>query len=511
MKDSPRPVKRVVIVGGGTAGWMTAAAFAKLTVGADFSIQLIESDEIGTVGVGEATIPSILEFNKPLQIDEAEFMRATQASIKLGIQFVDWNRRGDSYIHPFGHYGVPMQGIYFHHFWLRHRAQGGTMSSDVFNQNIMACHQGRFAPTQPGGDRLPLAPMAYAYHFDAGLYARFLRGMAEKHGVARVEGKIVSVQQNGENGFIESVKLADGRLVEGDLFVDCSGFRGLLIEQTLHAGYEDWSHWLPCDRAMAVPCERVAATTPYTRSTAREAGWQWRIPLQHRTGNGYVYCSPFLDDDQAASLLLSRLDGAALAEPRPLRFVAGRRKQIWSKNVIAIGLSSGFLEPLESTSIHLIQQMIGRFLFFFPGHCFDQATIDKFNELGRAELEEIRDLLVFHYTATERDDTAFWRHCRAIPRADSLRQRCEMYEQNGHIFIDSGMLFREASWFAVLNGQGLRPKTWHPFANIPSDAELARRFGLMSDAVAKRVSTLPAHDDWLRAHCAAPAMPEKMT
>src|SRR5688572_2301743 len=397
-----RKVRKIVIVGGGTAGWMAAAAFARMSQGVPYDIELIESDEIGTVGVGEATIPPIGDFNRTMKIDENEFMRATQASIKLGIEFVDWTRPGHSYIHPFGHFGVQMHGIYFHHFWLRHRAQGGTMSPDVFNMHIMACRMGRFGKTRPD-DQLPLPHMVYAYHFDAGLYAAFLRRMAEADGVKRTEGKVVHVQQNGEDGFIESVKLADGRVVQGDFFIDCSGFRGLLIEQTLHAGYEDWSHWLPCDRAMAVPCERVAATTPYTRSTSREAGWQWRIPLQHRTGNGYVYCSQFIGDDEAAGSLLKRLDGAALAEPRPLRFVAGRRKEVWKKNVAAIGLASGFLEPLESTSIHLIQSMVARLMFMFPRDGVDPATVDRFNALARLEIEEIRDLLVLHYTATERE------------------------------------------------------------------------------------------------------------
>ena len=510
MNTSQRKVNRIVIVGGGTAGWMTASAFAKMSMGMGYSIELIESDEIGIVGVGEATIPPINQFNVSMQIKEDEFMRATQASFKLGIEFVDWFRRGESYIHPFGTYGVPMHGILFHHFWLRHRLQGGSGSPEVFNQNIIACRRDRFGKVQPN-DPLPLEFMNYAYHFDAGLYARFLRGIAEKHGVVRTEGKIVSVQQNGESGFVKSVTLEDGRIIAGDLFVDCSGFRGLLIEQTLHAGYEDWTRWLPCDRAMAVPCARVAVTTPYTRSTAREAGWQWRIPLQHRTGNGYVYCSQFLDDDEAASLLLGRLDGAALAAPRPLRFVTGRRKQVWKKNVVAIGLASGFLEPLESTSIHLIQSMVARFLSFFPGHGFDQASIDKFNSLARIEAEEIRDFLVLHYTATERDDTPFWRHCRAIEKPDSLKQRWEMYEQNGNIIVELGLLFREASWFAVYDGQGLRPKSYHPFADIPSHEELARRFALMSGDVQKRVASFPTHDDYIRMNCAAtPMMKEKM-
>ena len=506
-----RKVRKIVIVGGGTAGWMAASALARMSQGMPYTIELVESEEIGIVGVGEATIPPICDFNRSMKIDENEFMRATQASFKLGIEFVDWHTKGESYIHPFGFYGVQMHNIYFHHFWLRHHAQGGKIPPHVFNQNIVACYQNRFGKVLPN-DQLPIAQVAYAYHFDASLYAAFLRRLAEADGVKRVEGRIVDVKQNGEDGFIESIKLADGRELAGDLFIDCSGFRGLLIEQTLKAGYEDWTHWLPCDRAVAMPCERQASTTPYTRATAREAGWQWRIPLQHRIGNGYVYCSQFLGDDEAASLLQSRLDGAPQGAPRPLRFVAGRRKEVWKKNVVAMGLASGFLEPLESTSIHLIQSMIGRLLFMFPGDGFDPATISKFNALARNELEEIRDFLVLHYTATAREDTPFWRHCRAIEKPDSLKQRWEMYESTGNIVIEAGVLFREASWFAVLHGQGLQARAWHPFADIPSDAELARRFQILSADVDRRVATFPLHDDYLRTHCAAPplVMKEKM-
>jgi tryptophan halogenase len=499
-------VRKIVIVGGGSAGWMAAAAFSKAMMGGAYSIDLVESEEIGTVGVGEATIPSIHEFNRSIALDETEFIRATQATFKLAIEFVDWTRPGHSYMHPFGFFGVQMLSIYFHHFWLRHHAQGGKLHYDDFCSDIIAARAGKYGHPLPS-DRLPVPPLHYAYHFDAGLYAAYLRKLAEARGVKRHEGRVVDVQLRGTDGFIESIKLADGRVIAGDLFIDCSGFRGLLIEQTLHAGYEDWSEYLPCDRAMAVPCERIAATTPYTRSTSREAGWQWRIPLQHRTGNGYVYCSQFLGDDEAASLLLSRLDGAALNTPRPLRFVTGRRKEIWKKNCVALGLASGFLEPLESTSIHLVLASIQRLLFMFPGDGFDQATIDKFNALVRIETDEIRDFLVFHYTATERADTPFWRHCQTIQRPDTLKQRVEMFERSGNLVIGASELFREVSWFAVLMGQGIRPKAYHPFADILTDAELERRFELMSSDVRKRVKTYTMHDEFIRAHCAAPPIP----
>jgi tryptophan halogenase len=327
--------------------------------------------------------------------------------------------------------------------------------------------------------------------------------------VVRHEGKIVDVRLREPDGFIQSVKLNDGRELAADFFIDCSGFRGLLIEQALHAGYEDWSEWLPCNRAMAVPCRRLPVTTPYTKSTAREAGWQWRIPLQHRTGNGYVFCSEYLSEDEAASRLLQRLDGEALADPKPLRFVTGRRKESWKKNCVAIGLASGFLEPLESTSIHLIQTAIARLLFLFPGEHLDQASIDRYNQMAKMEFEEVRDFLVLHYTATERDDTPFWRHCRAIRKPDTLVQKWQMYENSGHVLTVPGELFQDSSWFAVLEGQGVKARAHHPFADIPDDAELERRFDLIANDVRQLVQTFPSHDDFIRATCAAPPVEVK--
>jgi tryptophan 7-halogenase len=500
-------VRKVVIVGGGTAGWMTAMALSRFA-GGKYDIELVESEQIGTVGVGEATIPLIMDFNRTMQIDEAEFMRATQATYKLGIEFVDWTRLGHSYIHPFGRFGVQMNGIHFYSYLHRHWLQGGTRDSAEFCISTMAARAGRFAHPLPP-DRSPLPPHVYAYHFDAALYAAYLRKIAEREGVRRTEGKIVDVKLREPDGFIESLTLDDGRVVPGDFFIDCSGFRGVLIEQALHAGYEDWSEYLPCNRAMAVPCERQVTTTPYTRSTAREAGWQWRIPLQHRIGNGYVYCSEFLSDDEAASKLLSRLDGKALGTPRPLKFVTGRRKEGWKKNCVSIGLSSGFLEPLESTSIHVIQTAIAKMMFLFPGNGFDQATIDKYNAMVRSESEQIRDFLVLHYTATERDDVPFWRHCRNIPKPDSLKQKIGMYESNGHIMTLPGELFQDSSWFAVFDGQGHKARACHPFANIISDDELEQRLSLISSDVQKIVASFPTHDDFIRRYCAAPPLPMK--
>ncbi|MFL6620294.1 MAG: tryptophan halogenase family protein, partial [Povalibacter sp.] len=482
--------------------WMAAAAISEMTRGGSHSVEVVESDEIGTVGVGEATIPPITTFNRTLRIDEAEFMRATQATFKLGIEFIDWTRLDHRYFHPFGPFGVEMQGIHFHHFWLRHRAEGGQYSHDDFNSSSIAARAGRFARPSPA-ERSPLPPLAYAYHFDAGLYAAFLRKYAEARGAVRHEGRVVNVELFPENGFIRHLTLADGRTIAGDLFIDCSGFRGLLIEQTLHAGYEDWSQWLPCDRAVAVPCERTATTTPYTRSTAREAGWQWRIPLQHRTGNGYVYCSQFLSEDEASERLISHLDAPAKAQPRPLRFVAGRRREVWKKNCVALGLASGFLEPLESTSIHLVQSALARLLFFLPGSTFDPGVIAKYNELARLEMEEVRDFLLLHYKATERSDTPFWRHCQSIPLTESLQQRWEMYRENGHIFTVPGDLFRDSSWFAVFTGQGVMPRSYHPIADVPASEELQRRLNLIRGDVEKRAQSFPTHDEYIRQYCAA--------
>ncbi|HUQ10204.1 MAG TPA: tryptophan halogenase family protein [Steroidobacteraceae bacterium] len=501
-----RKVRKVLIVGGGTAGWMAAAAIGKHH-GGRLDVHVVESEDIGTVGVGEATIPPIMDYNRSMGIDEVEFIRNTQATFKLGIEFVDWTRLGHTYFHPFGKYGVQMHGIHFYSFLQRHWQAGGTRSADDFCMATVAARAGRFrfAPANPA----PVPPHTYAYHFDAGLYAAYLRKLAEARGVVRHEGKIVEVKQREPDGFIESVKLTDGRVLEADFFIDCSGFRGLLIEQTLKAGYEDWSEWLPCNRAMAVPCRRVEATTPFTRSTAREAGWQWRIPLQHRTGNGYVFCSEYMSEDEAASLLLTRLDGEALATPKPLRFVTGRRKETWKKNCVALGLAGGFLEPLESTSIHLIQTAIARLLFLFPGDNFDQAAIDKYNRMSRLEYEDVRDFLVLHYTAIERDDTPFWRHCRAIRKPDTLEQKWQMYESNGHILTLPGELFQDASWFAVLQGQGVQARAHHPFADIPDDAELDRRFDLIARDIRAIVEKFPTHDEFIRATCAAPPVEVK--
>lgn len=497
------PIKTLVVVGGGTAGWMTAAALAKVLEG-QCAIRLVESDEIGIVGVGEATIPHIGEFNRALEIDENEFLRATQGTFKLGIEFVNWGAIGDRYIHGFGFVGQATQALPFHHFWLRLAAAGKAAPLEAYSINTVAAQQGKFMPARKDMAGSPVADIAHAYHFDAGLYARFLRGYAERRGVVRTEGKIAQVVQR-EDGFIDAVVLEGGERIDGDFFVDCSGMRGLLIEQTLHAGFDDWSHWLPVDRALAVPCEATAPLLPLTRSTAHSAGWQWRIPLQHRTGNGHIYCSRFMEQDQAADILLAHLDGKPLADPRPLRFATGRRKRFWDRNCVAIGLSSGFLEPLESTSIHLINTAISRFIAMFPHRGCDPADIDEYNRQTHWEYERIRDFLVLHYKATERDDSAFWNYCRTMPIPDSLQHRIDLFRSSGRIYREGLELFAEPSWLQVMVGQRLRPRSYHPFADLRPEADVLAYVQHVEQVIAKCVRVMPAHADYIARHCAAAA------
>ena len=494
-------IRKIVIVGGGTAGWMTAAAMAKL-LGRDYGdITLVESDDIGIVGVGEATIPQIGIYNRMLGLDEDEFIRKTQGSFKLGIQFVDWGKKGHTYFHPFGPFGVDMEGVSFHAYWQRLHLAGDPHRLEDYSLQAMAAAQNRFMRAIDAG-RSPLSKIAYAFHFDAGLYARFLRGFAEERGVVRREGKIVDVEQRAEDGFIQAVKLESGERIEGELFIDCSGFRGLLIEQTLKTGYEDWTHWLPCDRAAAVPCES-SEFTPYTRSTARDAGWQWRIPLQHRTGNGYVYSSNHISDDQAAETLLSNLDGKPLADPRFLRFVTGRRKQAWVKNVVAIGLSSGFIEPLESTSIHLIQSGIAKLMQMFPDKRFEPADRERFNRMTQVETEQVRDFIILHYHLTERDDTPFWDRCRTMDVPDSLKEKYRLFEGYGRIFRENDELFNDTSWMAVMVGQGLKARGYDPVADVLTLDETRARLDEIRRVMRTSSDYMPLQTEFIRNNCAA--------
>ena len=412
-------IETVVIVGGGTAGWITAAAMAKL-LPSSITITLIESEAIGTVGVGEATIPQIRRLNGMLGLDEDEFVRETRASFKLGIEFSDWGRIGERYIHTFGDPGINLASLHFHHYWLRARAEGSASSLWDFSLHHRAAYANKFGRMERVGNT-SMTGLAYAFHFDAGLYAAYLRRFAEAAGVNRVEGRISASHLNSETGFIESVQLANGEQVAGDLFIDCSGFRGLLIDGALGIDYIDWSKWLPCNRALAVPSQKTEPLLPHTKAMAREAGWQWRIPLQHRTGNGHVFCDSFIDEARAAEILVSNLDGAPLSDPKPLRFTTGRREQFWAKNCVSIGLSSGFLEPLESTSIHLIQSNVSRLIELFPTRRFEPANIAEYNRRVGHEYELVRDFLILHYHRTDRDDTEFWRYCANMDVPDSLK------------------------------------------------------------------------------------------
>ena len=489
-----RPIGSVVIVGGGTAGWMAAAAASRFLDDGQRRIVLVESEEIGTVGVGEATIPPILGFNRLLGIDEAEFVRETRASFKLGIEFVDWACLGHSYFHPFGEHGRDFEGVAFHQFWLKHRAAAAPLAA--YSMASAAAAQGRFAPPPPD-PRSPLSQIAYAYQFDAGLYAAFLRRRAEAQGTTRIEGRIASVERDGETGFVQAVVLADGRRVAGDLFVDCSGFRSLLLGEAMRVGYRDWSHWLPCDRAVAVPSARTEPLTPFTRSTARAAGWQWRIPLQHRTGNGLVYAGAHLDDAEAERTLLANLDAPPLAEPRRLRFTAGVREKLWEKNVVALGLSGGFIEPLESTSIHLIQTGISKLFWLFPDSRFAQVEQDEYNRLMREQFEYIRDFVILHYKATARDDTPFWRQVRDMDVPDTLAHKIALFREKGRILRYDHDLFAIPSWVAVMLGQGIVPDGHDPVADAMDDARVLAAMERLRAGYADQAARMPAHAAYL--------------
>ncbi len=496
-------IKDIVIVGGGTAGWMAAAGLSILLRDPTIRIRLVESEEIGTVGVGEATIPHIRYFNRLVGLQENEYLRRTNATFKVGIEFVNWGQLGDRYIHPFSPYGVNMDGIHFHHFWLRDQLTGKASSLDDYNLHVLAAKQNTFSPPIPQAQNSPLASLEYAYQFDAMLYGRYMREVAEGRGVQRIEGKVVDVKQRAEDGFIEALKLESGEEISGELFIDCTGFYGLLIEQTLKSGYDDWSHYLPVDRAVAMTCESSGPLTPYTRATAHEAGWQWRIPLQNRLGNGHVYCSQYISDDEACAKLQDGLDGAPISDPRFLRFKTGIRKKVWNKNVVSLGLASGFLEPLESTSIHLVQSAIARLMTNFPDKVFNQADIDYFNARTLAEFEQVRDFLILHYNATQRTDSDFWNYVRTMEIPESLKTRIEIYKENGRIYRHDNELFGETSWFAVFEGQNIRPKRYHPVINHLSDDMLERRLAEIRRAMNKSLDQFEDHEQYVKKRVAA--------
>jgi tryptophan halogenase len=487
--------RRIVVAGGGTAGWMMAALMSKL-LGKQFDIKLIESEEIGTVGVGEATIPALHTFHNLLGINEAEFMAATNATFKLGIVFDGWRDGSDRYLHAFGLTGKDHWAAGFQHYWLAGRARGHQAPFGDYSLEHQAALAGKFA-------HLPDDRLNYAYQLDSGLYAKFLRAMAERDGTSRVEGKIASVQLDGETGDTAALVLDGGRRVEGDLFLDCTGFRALLIEGALHAGFDDWTHWLPCDSAIALQTASVGPAVPYTRAIAHDAGWQWRIPLQHRVGNGYVWCSRYLGRDEALERLLANVEGEVLTEPNHLRFTTGVRRKQWHRNCIAVGLSGGFMEPLESTSIHLIQRAVLRFIRMLPAAGpISPRDVAEFNDQQHADMVQVRDFLILHYKATDRRDSAFWRQCAAMPVPDSLEQKIELFRDTARVFRRNEELFAEHSWMQVLLGQGIEPKSWHPLADKLTDEELARLLGTLHDQVSRTVAGLPPHADYVARYCA---------
>jgi tryptophan halogenase len=491
-------VKKVVIVGGGTAGWMAAAALSKVV--GDFpglEIELVESEAIGTVGVGEATIPGILLFNAMLGIDENEFVRETHATYKYGIEFVDWTRLGHSYVHPFGHYGIDMLGIEFHHHWLKGRTIGDTSELDEYSLAIAAGKLDRFLRPRKDAPNSPLSRIAYAYQFDAGLYARYLRGRAEALGARRTEGRIVEVEQDPESGFVTAVKLESGTRVEGEFFIDCSGFRALLIGQAMGSQFVDWTPWLPCDRAVAIPCTIGGDMQPLTRSTARPAGWQWRIPLQHRIGNGHVYSSAHMSDDEAVALLLANLDGEPLAGPNFIKFTGGHRECAWVKNVLGLGLAGGFLEPLESTAIHLVQSGIARLLTLFPTLDFNAPEIERYNRETVREYVDIRDFLVLHYKATERNDSEFWNYCRNLEPPEGLARKLAIFRSSGRVFQDNNELFSDTSWLAVLVGQGIKAGSYHPMADVLPDEETIKRLAHIREVIRTTAGQMPKQQQFL--------------
>lgn len=495
-------LKQLVIVGGGSAGWMTAAALSKLLKPDDVSLTLVESDEIGIIGVGEATIPDMLQFNLFLGIPEAELMRATQATFKLGIEFVDWSRKGERYFHPFGFHGIDIDGLDFHQYWLHCRANGHSYPLGDYCVTEVAAMKNKFAFPDTRTPSAPASYLRYAYHFDATLYAGFLRNYAEARGVKRIEGKVCEVLRSPDSGNITGVQLQNGQIISGDFFFDCSGFSSLLLDKSLKVPWVDWRHWLPCDRALAVACKHQGPLLPYTRSTAKSAGWQWRIPTQHRTGNGHIYCSEFMSEDEATSVLVEGLDGEIMGNPRLIKFATGHRQRFWEKNCVAIGLAAGFLEPLESTSIYLIRQGISRFIALFPDASLPSVMRDEYNRWMQKDFEQVRDLLIFHYFANQREE-AFWQQCRAMSIPESLRRRMALFAEGGRFLRFEGELFPNASWVAVMLGQGIHPRRVDPLVTSLSVAEIEQKLALLRRAMGDFAETLPEHQDLLDQYCAS--------
>lgn len=494
-------IRSIVIVGGGTAGWMAAASFARFLKPLGCRIELVESEEIGTLGVGEATIPPVMNFIRTLGIDENDLIRKTQATFKLGTLFQDWVKPGHTWCHPFGTTGFSIDGVPFSAYWMKERKAGRASRLEEYNLQAMAAEGGKFMrPIQAPNS--PLEHISYALHFDAILFARYLRQWSEARGVIRTEGRVVKVAQRGSDGFVEKLVLEDGRTIEGDLFIDCSGLRGLLIEEALKTGYESWAKWLPCDRAVAVPVRQTRAPATYTLSKALESGWQWRIPLQHRTGNGFFYCSEFTKDEQALEILKAHADGEEMNDPLLIRFTTGHRKMFWNKNVVALGLSSGFLEALESTAIHLMQRGISLLLEMFPDRSFASADRDRYNSALLQEFERVRDFLILHYTTNEREDSPFWRHCKAIAHTDSLKQRLDLYRSYGRIVREDSEIFPTQSWLYLYAGQGIYPNSHDPLADTLDPAVVASTLENIKTVVASCTRAMPTHEEYIARNCA---------
>ena len=495
-------IKQIVIVGGGTAGWMAAAALAKFSRNANIAITLIESEQIGTVGVGEATIPQIAKFNAMLGIDEDAFVRETQATFKLGIEFADWGQIGERYFHPFGVHGFDLEGIEFHHYWTKMKALGEAHALQDYSLNALAAYAGKFIRPKPEHGAV-LNRIAYAFHFDATLYAAFLRRYAEEKAVERIEGVVSNVELDADSGFIKTVSLADGRAVSGDLFIDCTGFRSILMSDALGVGYEDWSHYLPVDRAVAAATESMETPQPFTRATARGAGWQWKIPLQHRTGNGYVYCSRFLTSEQAELDFRAELDGTLLNDPKHLRFVTGKRETFWHKNCVALGLAAGFMEPLESTSIHLIQSGISKLIALFPDQTMSAVERDEYNRLLTDDYLHIRDFLILHYKATRREDTPFWDYVRTMQVPETLQRKMELLRSRGRFFKYDAELFDVTSWLAVTAGQGFAPIGYNPMVDGLSESNIRQSLENMRNILNKAAAAMPSQDAFIDRFCKA--------
>jgi len=502
LSSGSNTIRHILIVGGGSAGWMAAAAFSNV-LGPDCRITLVESELIGTVGVGEATIPTIRLLNQTMGVDERVFLQETQGTFKLGIDFVNWGRTGHRYFHPFGFLGLPFDGLPVHQHWLKHRADPDSRSLDDYSLAWQAARQGRFSFPTLNPQQLT-STYNYAFHFDASLYARHLRSLSVKRGVQRIEGKITRVLRDGQSGFVTGVQMESGDLIEADFFIDCSGFRSLLLGDALGVNYESWSQWLPCDRAVAMPCAIDGPPAPYTRSTALSAGWQWTIPLRHRIGNGYVFSTSFISEDEATEVLQSRLPGAAQGTPRLLKFTPGRRAKAWEKNVLALGLASGFLEPLESTSLHLVHSGITTLLSLFPDKHCDATIQQEYNRRFSIEMERIRDFIILHYKLNQRDDHDMWRHCAHMQVPDSLQERMTLFKQGGHLQVDNHDLFGAESWLAVHLGQFNFPDKHSPLLDMrrtDGRAGLAR----LRQSLVETAQAMPQHIDFLAAYLQQPS------